>query len=398
MFTHIPESAGDPILSLVEKFDADPRPNKINLSIGLFYDGEGKIPLLDCVRIAEERLTAQNLPRPYLPMDGHPGFRKVAREYVFSPQHEAVRSERIATIQTIGGSGALSLTAHFLRHFLPKTQFWVSDPTWSNHLSIFRDAGIEVHEYPYYDLAENKVCFDKMLSCMQSLPEGSMVLLHPCCHNPTGMDLTQEQWKQLIPVFKARKLIAYMDIAYQGFGQDIETDAWAIRAFADAGIVSFVGSSFSKSFGLYAERVGVLHVACKDKEEAKRILGQLKSGVRLQYSSPPIHGAQLIDIIFNTPELRQSWEKDIVNMRTRVQEMRRLLKSTLTSMISGKNFDYLTTQQGLFSYTGLTKQQVDRLREEYAIYVVGTGRICVAGLNHHNVKYVAESMAKVMAE
>lgn len=398
MFTHIPESAGDPILSLVEKFDADPRPNKVNLSIGLFYDGEGKIPLLESVRIAEERLTAQRLPRPYLPMDGHAGFRKAARQYVFGPEHEALRSERIASIQTIGGSGALSLTAAFLRRFLPKTQFWVSDPTWSNHLSIFQDAGLEVHEYPYYDLAENKTCFEQMLACMQSLPEGSMVLLHPCCHNPTGMDLTQEQWKQLIPVFKARKLIAYLDIAYQGFGTDIETDAWAVREFAASGIVCFVGSSFSKSFSLYAERIGILHVVCKDKEEAKRILSQMKSGVRLQYSSPPIHGAQLIDMVLSTPELRQLWEADIVKMRSRVQNMRQTLKATLSAMVPGKNFDYLTTQQGMFSYTGLNKEQVNRLRDEYAIYLVGTGRICVAGLNQHNVQYVAEAMAKVIAD
>ena len=398
MFTHIPESAGDPILSLVEKFDADPRPNKINLSIGLFYDGEGKVPLLESVRLAEERLTAQRLPRPYLPMDGHVGFRKAAREYVFSPKHEAIASERIATIQTVGGSGALSLTANFLRRFLPQTQFWVSDPTWSNHLSIFKDAGLEVHEYTYYDLAENKVCFDKILACMQTLPKGSMVLLHPCCHNPTGMDLTQEQWLQLIPVFKERNLIAYLDIAYQGFGTGIEEDAWAVREFASAGIVCFVGSSFSKSFSLYAERIGVLHIVCKDKEEANRILSQMKAGARLQYSSPPIHGAQIIDIVLNDPELRQSWAANIDSMRSRVQEMRQALKSTLSAMVPGRNFDYLTAQQGMFSYTGLSKKQVDRLKEEYAIYLVGSGRICVAGLNHHNIQYVAESMAKVMAE
>lgn len=225
---------------------------------------------------------------------------------------------------------------------------------------------------------------------------GSMILLHPCCHNPTGMDLTQEQWKQLIPVFKARNLIAYLDIAYQGFGTDIETDAWAVREFASAGIVCFVGSSFSKSFSLYAERIGILHVVCATTEDAKRVLSQLKAGVRLHYSSPPIHGAQLIDLVLNDPELRQMWEKDIVQMRTRVQEMRRVLKSTLSAMIPHKNFDYLTEQQGMFSYTGLSKEQVDRLREEYAIYLVGSGRICVAGLNHHNVQYVAESMATVM--
>ena len=397
MFQHIPESAGDPILSLVEKFVADPRPNKVNISIGLYYDAEGKVPLLESVRQAEERLTAQALPRPYLPMDGHPGFRKSAREYVFSPQHEAVLAERIATIQTIGGSGGLSLTANFLKRFLPQTQFWVSDPTWSNHLSIFKSAGLEVHEYPYYDLEANKIRFDDMLHCMQTLPEGSMVLLHPCCHNPTGMDLTREQWLQLIPIFKTRQLIAYMDIAYQGFGVDVETDAWAIREFATAGITCFVGSSFSKSFSLYAERIGVLHVVCEDKDEAKRILSQLKAGVRLQYSSPPLHGAQLIDTVLSDPELRALWATEIVEMRTRIQKMRQALRSILTAMVPGKNFDYLTTQQGLFSYTGLNKEQVDRLREEYAIYLVGTGRICVAGLNDNNIEYVAKSMAEVMA-
>lgn len=396
MLTHIPESAGDPILSLVEKFEADQRPNKVNLSIGLFYDGEGKIPLLDSVRLAEERLTALHLPRPYLPMDGHAGFRKAARDYVFGPMHEAVKSERIASIQTVGSSGGLSLTSYFLKRFLPQTQFWVSDPTWSNHLSIFKAAGLEVFEYPYYDSSTNNLCFDKMLACLQTIPKGSMVLLHPCCHNPTGMDLTQEQWKQLIPFFKERNLIAYLDIAYQGFGTNIEDDAWSVREFAAAGILCFVGSSFSKSFGLYAERIGVLHVVCKDAEEAHRILGQLKAGVRLQYSSPPVHGAQLVDLVLTTPELRKMWENEINAMRRRVQDMRQALKSTLSTLVPGKSFDYITTQQGLFSYTGLNKEQVERLRDEYAIYLVGTGRICVAGLNQHNVQHVAECMAAVM--
>lgn len=397
MFEHIPAYAGDPVLSLVEKFVKDPRPEKINLCIGLFYNEEGKIPLLEPVRIAEDRLMAQHNPRSYLPMDGLGEFREIVREFVFGKTHSAIQEQRIATIQTIGGSGALTLTADFMHQHFPQTELWVSDPTWDNHRTIFEAAGLKVNVYPYYDLEKNEIRFEELLACVKQMPERSLVLMHPCCHNPTGMDLTQEQWAKLIPVFLERNLMVYLDIAYQGFGHGIEEDAWAVRTFASSGVATFVGSSFSKNCSMYGERVGALHVVCANPRESELVLGQLKAAVRQNYSSPPTHGAAVINLMLRDSVLRQNWLKEVDSMRARIREMRATLQETISKYAPGKDFSYFTSQQGMFSYTGLTPEQVDRLKDEFGIYLVRTGRMCIAGLNRKNIAYVAESMAKVLA-
>jgi len=398
MFEHIPAYAGDPILSLVEQFLRDERATKVNLSIGLFYDDDGNIPLLEPVQEAEDRLVAQHRARSYLPMDGDAEFREAARAYVFGDKHEAVTSHRIASVQAIGGSGALKLAADLVYRYFPQSEVWISQPTWDNHRAIFEAAGVKVNEYPYYDRDNNRIRFDELLACIQTLPARSVVLMHPCCHNPTGMDLSHDQWQKLITVFKQNNLIAYLDMAYQGFGQGIEEDAWTVRAFAAAGLSCFVGSSFSKSFSWYGERAGALHVVCASAKEADCVLGQLKAIVRQIYSSPPVHGAAVVNMVLRDPILRTRWEQDVNHMRARIQEMRQVLQKIISAKVPGRNFNYFAQQQGMFSYTGLSAEQVDRLREEFAVYLVRSGRMCVAGLNHHNVEYVAQSMAQVLQE
>lgn len=398
MFEHIPFYPGDPILSLVELFHKDERKQKVNLSIGLFYDEDGNIPLLPPVREAEDLLVAQHKPRSYLPMEGAESFRQAARAFIFGDTHEAVQSGRIASVQTLGGSGALKLTADFIHQFFPQTQVWISDPTWENHRSIFSAAGVKVNNYPYYDSQNNQVRFDELLACIRELPAKSLVLMHPCCHNPTGMDLTQDQWKLLFPVFRERQLMAFLDMAYQGFGKGIDEDAWAVREFAAQKLPCFVGSSFSKSMSWYGERTGSLHVLCKNKDEAACVLGQMKKVVRQNYSSPPIHGVAVATMVLQDDELRRQWMNEVNRMRERIQKMRVLLASVISQKVTGRNFSYLTQQQGMFSYTGLTPQQVERLREEFAVYMLSSGRMCVAGLNHRNVEYVADSMASVLSK
>ncbi|AXK38790.1 aromatic amino acid transaminase [Crenobacter cavernae] len=397
VFQHVDAYAGDPILSLVDTYLKDANPNKVNLGIGLYYDEEGRIPLLGSVQKAEAARAQLAAPRSYLPMEGAANYRQAVQALVFGAAHEAVTSGRIATIQTIGGSGALKVGADFLKRYFPASEVWVSDPTWDNHRAMFEGAGFAVHDYPYYDAATGGVRFADMLAALKTLPEQSIVLLHPCCHNPTGVDLTPAQWAEIIPVVKARKLIPYMDIAYQGFGDGIEEDAHAIRAMTDAGVTFFVSNSFSKNLSYYGERCGGLSVVCADKEEAERVLGQLKFTVRRIYSSPPTFGGQVAASVMLDPALREEWEGEVKAMRERIKAMRRKLYDVLSAKVPGKDFSYFLTQRGMFSYTGLTPQQVDALREEYAIYLVRSGRMCVAGLNTRNVEYVASAMADVLA-
>ncbi len=397
MFQHVDAYPGDPILTLVETFQKDARTNKVNLGIGLYYDEEGRIPLLGSVRKAEAARAQNAAARPYQPMEGAANYRQAVQDLVFGAQHEAVVSKRIATIQTIGGSGALKVGADFLKRYFPESEVWVSDPTWDNHRAMFEGAGFKVHTYPYYDPATGGVRFEDMLATLKTLPPKSIALLHPCCHNPTGVDLTAEQWAQVIPVVVERQLIPYMDIAYQGFGDGIEEDAHAIRAMADAGVSYFVSNSFSKNLSYYGERCGGLSVVCQNAEEAERVLGQLKFTVRRNYSSPPTHGGQIAAAVMLDPALRTEWEGEVTEMRERIKAMRQKLFDVLTAKVPGKDFSYFLTQRGMFSYTGLTPAQVDRLREEFAVYLVRSGRMCVAGLNTRNVGYVADAMATVMA-
>ena len=397
MFEHVPPFAGDPILSLNEDFQKDPRPNKINLSIGIYFDDAGRIPVLESVQRAESAVVAKGGPKPYLPIEGAANFRTAVQHLLFGVTHEAVTSGRVATIQSVGSSGGLKVGADFLARHFPASQVWVSDPTWDNHRSMFEGAGLTVHTYPYYDAATGGLKFDAMLATLRTLPARSVVLLHACCHNPTGVDLTRAQWDQLIPVLRERELLPYLDLAYQGFGDGIVEDAYAARALASAGLSFFIANSFSKSMSVYGERCGALSVVCPDAAQAINVLGQLKFTVRRNYSSPPIHGGQIVATVLTDPTVRAIWERELGAMRERILAMRRQVHAVLSGKIPGRNFDYFLTQRGMFSYTGLSPQQVDTLREKHAVYLVRSGRMCVAGLNTHNVEATAVAMASVLA-
>jgi aromatic-amino-acid transaminase len=397
MFAHVEPFAGDPILSLNDDFQKDPRPHKINLSIGIYFDDAGRIPVLESVRQAEQRHVARGAAKPYLPIEGAANFRSAVQRLLFGAEHEAVVSGRVATIQSVGSSGGLKVGADFIARWFPGSAVWVSDPTWDNHRSMFEGAGIAVHSYPYYDAATGGLRFDAMLAALAALPQRSVVLLHACCHNPTGVDLSTAQWQALIPVLRERGLIPYLDLAYQGFGDGIEEDAFAVRALASAGLSFFIANSFSKSMSVYGERCGALSVVCPDAAQAVNVLGQLKFTVRRNYSSPPIHGGQLVAGVLCEPDLQALWHSELAAMRERILAMRRRLHGVLAAKLPGRSFDYMLAQRGMFSYTGLTPVQVDRLRTEHAVYLVRSGRMCVAGLNSGNVEATATAMAEVLS-
>jgi len=397
VFQNVDAYAGDPILSLMETFKQDARSHKVNLSIGLYYDENGQIPQLQAVAAAENRLNAQaRAASVYLPMDGLAPYRGAIAPLLFGQDSPALQSGSIATIQTIGGSGALKIGADFLKAYFPGSQVWVSDPTWENHVAIFAGAGFQVNTYPWYDEETNGVRVEALVATLKTLPAQSIVLLHPCCHNPTGADLTNAQWDIVTEVLKERDLIPFLDIAYQGFGAGMEEDAYAIRAIVAAGLPALVSNSFSKIFSLYGERVGGLSVVCHDAEEASRVLGQLKATVRRNYSSPPNSGAQVVSCVLNDAQLKANWLAEVEEMRLRILSMRQAMVEVLTVAMPDKNFDYLLKQRGMFSYTGLSVGQVERLRNEFGIYLLASGRMCVAGLNSKNVHQVAEAFAAVM--
>ncbi len=396
MFSHVEPFAGDPILSLNEDFQKDPRAHKINLSIGIYFDDAGRIPVLESVKRAEAKVVAEGGPKPYLPIEGAANFRAAVQALLFGADHEAVKSGRVATIQSVGSSGGLKVGADFIARWFPGSGVWVSDPTWDNHRSMFEGAGLAVQSYPYYDAKTGGVRFADMLAALDTLPPKSIVLLHACCHNPTGVDLTRSQWDELIPLLKRRNLIPYLDLAYQGFGDGIAEDAYAIRAIAAAGLPAFVANSFSKSMSVYGERAGALSVVCPDAKQAALVLGQLKFTVRRNYSSPPIHGGQIVARVLTDPELRPLWETELAAMRTRMLAMRQTLHGVLSAKLPGRDFGYFLSQRGMFSYTGLSAAQVDRLREEFAVYLIRSGRLCVAGLNKGNVEATAQAIAAVM--
>ncbi|ECE6725696.1 aromatic amino acid transaminase [Acinetobacter ursingii] len=399
MFQHIPPYAGDPILSLMEQFNADPRQGKVNLSIGLYYNEDSIVPQLDTIIEAQKRIEPlQSKTKLYLPMEGFKPYREAIQALLFGTNSPAVKSGRAVTIQTLGGSGALKVGADFLKNYFPNSEVWVSQPTWDNHVAIFNGAGFKTHFYPYFDAQTGGVNFEGMLSALKQLPEQSIVLLHPCCHNPTGADLNPAQWDQVIEVLKAGNLIPFLDIAYQGFGDGMEQDAYAIRAMDQAGLNFIVSNSFSKIFSLYGERVGGLTFVCDDVEAAQATFGQLKATVRRIYSSPPTTGAWLVDQVLNDAELNQQWQGEVQHMRERIIKMRQILRDELSKALPDRDFNYLVEQKGMFSYTGLTGEQVDTLREDYAIYLVRSGRICVAGLNMNNIYVVAKAVAEVLAK
>lgn len=396
LFSAIEMAPRDPILGITEGFNADKNPAKVNLGVGVYYDDNGKVPLLACVRQAENLMNEKAAPRGYLPIDGIAAYDKAVQELVFGADSAVIKDKRAITAQAIGGTGALKLGADFLQRFTPGSQVYISDPSWENHRALFESAGFTVNNYPYYDEATRGVNFTGMLAALKAMPAASIVLLHACCHNPTGADLTDAQWTEVIEVITTRGLIPFLDMAYQGFGDGIEADGIVVRRFTEAGGPLFVSNSFSKSFSLYGERVGALSIVAVSADEAARVLSQLKRVIRTNYSNPPTHGGQIVAMSLSTPDLRQQWEDELAGMRVRIREMRQLLVLKLKEKAPGHDFDFVIKQRGMFSYSGLTKVQVERLRDEFSVYAVDTGRICVAALNSGNIERVVDAIAKVL--
>jgi len=396
MFEHVDAYAGDPILSLNEAFQKDPRADKINLSIGIYFDNDGRIPMLPSVRAAELAVVEAAGPRPYLPMEGAANFRSAVQALLFGADHPAIQAGRIATIQGVGSSGGLKVGADFLKRYFPDSHIYLSDPTWDNHRAVFEGSGHTCESYPYYDPATGGLKFDALLAFFKALPMRSVVVMHACCHNPTGVDLTQDQWRALVPVIRERSLLPFLDLAYQGYGDGIEEDAFAPRLLADEGLPFLIANSFSKSMSLYGERCGALSVVCPDAGQAARVLGQMKFMIRRNYSNPPMHGGQVVAKVLTDPALRAMWEGEVAQMRERIQGMRRQLHDVLAARLPGRDFGYFLTQRGMFSYTGLTAGQADRLKDEFGVYILRSGRMCVAGLNTRNVEATAAAMAAVL--
>lgn len=396
LFSAVEMAPRDPILGLNEQFAVDPNPNKVNLGVGVYFDDNGKLPLLQCVQVAEKALVDQANARGYVPIDGIAAYDNAVKALVFGADSDVVKSGRVATVQAIGGTGGLKIGADFLKKINPNAKVLISDPSWENHRAIFTNAGFEVDSYRYYDAANRSIDFEGMLADLNAAAPGTIVLLHACCHNPTGYDITAEQWDKVIEVVKARDLVAFLDMAYQGFGQGIAEDGAVIGKFVDAGLNIFVSTSFSKSFSLYGERVGALSVVASDKDEAERVLSQLKIVIRTNYSNPPTHGGAVVAYVLNNPELRALWEKELAEMRVRIKDMRQKLVDGLKAAGVKQDMSFITTQVGMFSYSGLNKDQMVRLRNEFGIYGTDTGRMCVAALNSKNIDYVCQAIAKVV--
>jgi len=386
----------DPILGVTESYVADKNPNKVNLGVGVYTDDNGKVPLLECVREAEDTGVASGAPKAYLPIDGLAAYDKAVRDLVFGATSPAVKENRVITIQAIGGSGGLKIGADFLRQVCPGATAWISDPSWENHRALFEGAGFAVKAYPYYDPKTHGLDFEGMLGELKKMPAGDVAVLHSCCHNPTGVDLTREQWRQVLEVVKTRGIVPFLDLAYQGFAEGIDADAYAPRLFAEAMQPVFLSSSFSKSFSLYGERAGALSVVTASADEAARTLSHLKRIVRTNYSNPPTHGSAIVAKILASPDARAQWEKELGAMRDRIKEMRKALVDGIHKRVPGSDFSFILQQRGMFSYSGLTREQVLRLRSEYSIYTIETGRICVAALTSKNIDYVADAIAKVI--
>ena len=396
LFTAVELAPRDPILGLNEQFNTDTNPNKVNLGVGVYYDDNGKLPLLQCVQAAEKLMMASPKPRGYLPIDGIAAYDAAVKSLVFGADSEPVKSGRVATAQGIGGTGGLKIGADFLKKLSPNAKVLISDPSWENHRALFIQAGFVVESHPYYDAEKRGVNFDGMLAALNAAAEGTIVVLHACCHNPTGYDITATQWTEVIAAVKARKLTPFLDMAYQGFGYGIEEDGAIIGKFVDAGLSFFVSTSFSKSFSLYGERVGALSVLCQNKDEADRVLSQLKLVIRTNYSNPQIHGGTVVATVLNTPTLRAQWEEELTEMRVRIKAMRQKLVDGLKAAGVTQDMGFITTQIGMFSYSGLNKDQMVRLRSEFGVYGTDTGRMCVAALNSKNIDYVCASIAKVI--
>jgi aromatic-amino-acid transaminase len=395
-FSEVTLAPADPILGLTEAFVADKNPNKVNLGVGVYQDGRGKVPVLSVVRDAERRWYEKEDSKAYLPIDGLATYRQEVQNLLFGRDSTLAKEGRLVTAQALGGTGALKLGADFLRRFLPASELYISQPSWENHRAVFEAAGFTVKEYAYYAPKTHGLDFNGMRDALNALPPNAIVLLHACCHNPTGVDLSPAQWQEVVEIVKARSLVPFVDFAYQGFGEGIDEDAVAVRAFAASGVSFLVASSFSKSFSLYRERVGALCFVTKDAEEAKRVTSQLKRVVRTNYSSPSSHGAQVVALVLADPELRTRWDAEVAEMRNRIQSMRHLFVQRLAERGIKRDFSFIAQQKGMFSYSGLELDAVRRLRSDFGIYIVDSGRICVAAMNESNLGPITEAIAKVL--
>ncbi len=396
LFSAVEMAPRDPILGLNEAFNADPRTTKVNLGVGVYTTEEGRIPLLRAVAEAETILTAASAPRGYLPIEGIAAYDQAVQAMLFGQDSALIQQGRVITTQALGGTGALKIGADFLKRLLPDATVAISDPSWENHRALFEAAGFPVRNYRYYDAFSNGVNRGGLLEDLKNLPARSIVVLHACCHNPTGVDLTLDDWKAVLEILREREHVPFLDIAYQGFGDGIEEDAEAVRLFAQSDLTFFVSSSFSKSFSLYGERVGALSIVTGSQEEAGRVLSQVKRVIRTNYSNPPTHGASVVATVLNSPELRAMWEVELGEMRERIRAMRMSMVEQLAALGAKRDFSFVAEQRGMFSYSGLTTEQVERLRNEFAIYAVGTGRICVAALNQRNLPAVTQAIAAVL--
>ena len=396
VFSAVEMAPRDPILGLNEQFAADTNPAKVNLGVGVYYDDNGKLPLLACVQAAEKTMMDKPTARGYLPIDGIVAYDTAVKGMVFGADSEAVKSGRVATIQALGGTGGLKVGADFLKHLNPNAKVLISDPSWENHRALFTNAGFKVESYRYYDAQTRDLNFDGMLADLQAAVAGTVVVLHACCHNPTGYDITPAQWDQVVTAVKANNLVAFLDMAYQGFANGLTEDGAVVQKFVAAGLSFFVATSFSKSFSLYGERVGALSVLCENKEEAGRVLSQLKIVIRTNYSNPPTHGGAIVAAVLANPELRVLWEKELGEMRVRIKAMRQTRVDGLKTAGVKQDMSFITRQVGMFSYSGLSKDQMVRLRNEFGVYGTDTGRMCVAALNSKNIAHVCASIAKVL--
>ena len=398
IFAAVELAPRDPILGLNEAFNADTRATKVNLGVGVYCDDSGKIPLLAAVRAAEKARLEALPSRGYQPIEGPASYNQAVQNLLFGAGSELIKDGRVVTVEALGGTGALKVGADYLKRLLPTAKVCISDPSWENHRALFESAGFAVENYPYYDAASKGVDFAAMKACLAGLPAGTIVVLHACCHNPTGADLSEAQWQEVVETVRARGLVAFIDMAYQGFADGIEPDALALRLFAASGLQFFVSSSFSKSFSLYGERVGALSIVTANKDESARVLSQVKRVVRTNYSNPPTHGGAIVAAVLASPELRKLWEEELAGMRERIRAMRTGLVEKLRARGVAQDFSFVAKQRGMFSYTGLGAGQVERLKAEFGIYAVGTGRICLAALNSRNIDYTADAIAAILGK
>ncbi|OHC70589.1 MAG: aromatic amino acid aminotransferase [Rhodocyclales bacterium RIFCSPLOWO2_02_FULL_63_24] len=396
IFAAVEMAPRDPILGLTEGFNADKNPNKVNLGVGVYYDDNGKIPLLTAVKAAEKVRLEAAPARGYQPIEGLAAYNQAVQTLMFGADSALIKDGRLVTIEALGGTGALKVGADFLKRLYPAAKVYISDPSWENHRALFESAGFTVENYPYYDAATRGVDFAAMKACLAGLPANSIIVLHACCHNPTGADISAAQWAEVVDTIRARNLVAFIDMAYQGFADGIKPDAVALDLFAASGLQFFVSSSFSKSFSLYGERIGALTMVAESRDEAARVLSQVKRVIRTNYSNPPTHGGAIVAAVLSNPQLRQQWEDELAGMRERIRAMRVALVEKLKAKGVAQDFSFIIKQRGMFSYTGLTGEQVEKLRADFGIYAVSTGRICLAALNSKNIDYVADAIATVL--